>query len=129
MLKKLGLLLSTILLAVASCLFVTNPAMAATVEIKMGADNGLLKFSPEKVTIKPGDTVKWINNKVGPHNVVFDTSKMPAATAKEFSHKKLAMGAGESYETTFPSDVAPGEYTYYCEPHRGAGMVGKIVVE
>jgi plastocyanin len=22
-----------------------------------------------------------------------------------------------------------GTYDYYCEPHRGAGMVGKVIVE
>jgi len=29
-------------------------------------------------------------------------------------------------EETF--DTA-GTYDYYCEPHRGAGMVGKVIVE
>ena len=23
----------------------------------------------------------------------------------------------------------PGEYSYYCEPHQGAGMAGKIIVQ
>jgi len=25
--------------------------------------------------------------------------------------------------------TAAGTYEFYCEPHRGAGMVGKVIVE
>ena len=45
---------------------------------------------------------------------------------EELSHADLAFAPGESWEETF--DTA-GTYDYYCEPHRGAGMVGKVVVE
>ena len=119
MTKKLTLLLSAALLVVTSFFFNVNPAAAETVEVKMGSDNGMLKFVPETVTVSSGDTVKWVNNKMSPHNVVFsdDSSK---------SHKQLVFSPGESYESTFKE---PGEYSYYCEPHRGAGMVGKIVVQ
>lgn len=110
----------------------TQPALADTYEVKMGADNGLLKFVPETVTIKPGDTVKWNMNKLAPHNVVFDAADIPSgdkALAKNLSHDKLLFSPGEAVESTFPADTAPGTYTYYCQPHRGAGMVGKVVVE
>ena len=129
MAKKLGLLLSTVLLVVTSFFLGANPAAAATYEVKMGADNGMLQFVPDTVTIKPGDTVKWVNNKMSPHNVVFDSSKMDDALATKASHKNLVFSPGESYETTFPADTAPGEYPFYCEPHRGAGMGGKVIVE
>ena len=33
---------------------------------------------------------------------------------------------GESWEETFSE---AGTFDYYCEPHRGAGMVGKVIVE
>ncbi|WP_439637769.1 plastocyanin/azurin family copper-binding protein [Gloeomargarita lithophora] len=36
---------------------------------------------------------------------------------------------GDSYHVTFGGDLPPGTYSYYCTPHRGAGMQGKIVVE
>jgi len=124
--KKLGLLLSTILLVVASWVSLVAPAAAETYTVKMGADNGMLKFVPETLTIKSGDTVKWENNKMAPHNAVFDGSKVSSDMAKSISHKALLFSPGESYETTFNE---PGEYPYYCEPHRGAGMVGKIIVE
>lgn len=119
MAKKLSLLLSALVLFVSTFLFSVNPAMADTVEVKMGSDNGMLKFVPETVTIKEGDTVKWENNKMSPHNVVFEN-------ASDKSHKNLVFSPGESYESTFNE---AGEYSYYCQPHRGAGMVGKVIVQ
>nr|AUG32835.1 plastocyanin precursor [Paulinella longichromatophora] len=92
---------------------------AATVEVKLGTDSGMLAFEPSTVTIKAGDTVKFVNNKLSPHNAVFDGHE-------ELSHPELAFSPGESWEETF---TTPGTYDYWCEPHRGAGMVGKVIVE
>ncbi len=117
--KKLGLLVATLMLVVSSFFVAVNPAAAETVEVKMGADSGMLAFQPKEITISAGDTVKWVNNKLAPHNVVFDK-------AGEFNHKGLVFAPGESFSSTFNE---PGEYTYWCEPHRGAGMVGKIIVK
>lgn len=124
--KKLGLLLSAIVLVVASFFVAVSPAAAESYTVKMGTDSGLLKFEPAELNIKAGDTVKWVNNKLSPHNVVFDGSKVDSAVATKLSHKSLLFSPGESFESTFDT---PGEYSYYCEPHRGAGMVGKIVVQ
>ncbi len=120
-LRSLSLVLLTAVLVVGSFMFITPSAAAETHTVKMGTDSGMLKFVPETLSIKSGDTVKWVNNKLAPHNAVFDDKKVP-------SHKELLFSPGQSFETTF-SDVAPGEYSYYCEPHRGAGMVGKITVQ
>jgi plastocyanin len=92
----------------------------------------LLAFQPKQLTVKPGDTIEWINNKVPPHNVVFDSAKNPAhdkALATALSHTKLLLNPGQKQTTTFPADAPAGDYTFYCQPHRGAGMVGKITVE
>lgn len=125
--KKFIVVLSAILLVVSSFMFSVAPATAATYEVKMGSDNGLLQFIPSELTIKSGDTVKWVNNKVGPHNVVFDDAKVPGGVAaKALSHDQLLFSPGESFETTFKE---AGEYDYFCQPHRGAGMTGKIIVE
>merc|ERR1719389_702829 len=40
--------------------------------IKMGTDSGQLVYEPSDVTICKGDSVTWVNNKGGPHNVVFN---------------------------------------------------------
>jgi plastocyanin len=121
--KKLGLLLSTLLVFLASFIVTVSPAAAATYTIKMGTDGGQLQFEPSTVTIKPGDTVQWVNNKLSPHNAVFDGG------SADWSHKNLLFSPGESYATTFPADTPKGEYSFYCEPHRGAGMMGKVIVQ
>jgi plastocyanin len=46
--------------------------------------------------------------------------------ADALSHDDYLNAPGESYTAKF--DTA-GEYGYYCEPHQGAGMVGKVIVQ
>jgi len=107
---------------------VAAPAYAAeTKEVKMGADSGLLVFVPAKTSICKGDSVKWINNKAGPHNVVFDEDNIPAGVEQEkISMVDEQLGEeGESFTMKF--DTA-GDYGYYCEPHRGAGMQATLTV-
>ena len=131
-LRRFGLALMTMVLVVSSFALFTPPAAAETYTVKLGSDKGMLVFDPAKLTIKPGDTVEWINNKVPPHNVVFDPAKNPdksADLAKGLSHKQLLMSPGQEVKTTFPEGTPAGDYSYYCEPHRGAGMIGKITVE
>ena len=93
-------------------------AQAKTVEVKLGTDGGMLAFEPSTVNISTGDSVKFVNNKLAPHNAVFEGHD-------ELSHPDLAFAPGESWQETF---TTAGTYDYYCEPHRGAGMVGKVVV-
>ncbi|MGK7905903.1 MAG: plastocyanin [Synechococcus sp.] len=122
--RRLGALVAAVALVATSIL--AQPAAAETYTVKMGADNGMLVFDPSTLTIKSGDTVKWVNNKAFPHNVVFEASA-PESVQKH-SHKQLAAAPGQEFVETFDG-VEPGTYTYYCVPHRGAGMVGKIIVE
>ncbi|MEM8603010.1 MAG: plastocyanin [Cyanobacteria bacterium P01_H01_bin.121] len=117
--KRLSMMLCAVLLVAGALFSTAAPAVAETFTVKMGADNGMLAFQPSSLTINAGDTVEWKNNKLPPHNVVFQG-------ADQYNHKALAFSAGETFSATFDE---PGEYSYYCEPHRGAGMMGKIVVK
>ena len=123
-LRRLGALVAAFALIAAS--FFAQPAAAETYTVKMGADNGMLVFDPPTLTIDSGDTVKWVNNKAFPHNVVFESSA-PESVQKH-SHKQLAAAPGQEFVETFDG-VEPGTYNYYCVPHRGAGMTGKIIVK
>lgn len=109
----------------------TSPALADNYEIKMGSDAGQLVFEPANLVVKPGDTVTWVNNKMAPHNVIFDERIIPGdkALADQISHNQLTFAPGESYSTTFTAHMPTGEYKYYCAPHRGAGMAGQIKLE
>lgn len=130
--RSLSLAFLTVALVVGSFFAVVSPAAAETVTVKMGSDSGMLMFEPANITIHSGDTVKWVNNKLPPHNIMFDEKNVPGADkelATKLSHSQLLFSPGESYEVTFASDLPAGSYTYFCAPHRGAGMVGKITVE
>ncbi len=131
-LRRLSLAVLTVIVIFGSFAVFTPTASAETYTVKLGSDKGMLAFEPKKLTVKPGDTIEWKNNKVPPHNVVFDPKLNPTkdiTLAKSLSHKKLLMSPGQTETTVIPADAPAGEYTFYCEPHRGAGMVGKIIVE
>lgn len=131
-LRRLSLAVLTVIVIFGSFAVFTPTASAETYTVKLGSDKGMLAFQPKKLTVKAGDTIEWKNNKVPPHNVVFDPAKNPtksADVAKSLSHKKLLMSPGQTETTVIPVDAAPGSYTFYCQPHRGAGMVGQIIVE
>ncbi|MGB7249602.1 MAG: plastocyanin [Phormidesmis sp.] len=124
-------LMLTIGLVGISFILFTSPALAETYTVQMGSDTSQLKFVPSTLEIKSGDTVKWVMNKMAPHNVVFEADKIPTANkelASSLSHKQLLFAAGDSYATDFTEDLEPGTYPYYCEPHRAVGMVGQIIV-
>jgi plastocyanin len=107
---------------------VNAPAFAAaTKSVKRGSDSGQLVFVPAELKICKGDTVTWTNNKGGPHNVVFDEDAIPAGVDQAKISMDDQLGEeGATFSKMF--DVA-GNYDYYCEPHRGAGMLGNLIVE
>ena len=46
--------------------------------------------------------------------------------AEAISREDYLNAPGEKFSTKFET---AGTYKYYCEPHQGAGMVGKVVVQ
>merc|ERR1719311_290177 len=92
---------------------VNTPAFAAeTKTVKMGADSGRLVFVPDELKICKGDTVTWVNNKAGPHNVVFDEENVPGGVNVESISMDGQLGEeGETFSKKFDT---PGTYGYYC---------------
>jgi dihydrofolate reductase/plastocyanin len=72
------------------------------------------RFSPGSVRVKAGGTVTWSNTSEIVHTV----------TSEDFNSGNIAVGG--RYQRTF---ARPGTYSYWCVPHRQAGMVGTVVVE
>ncbi|MEM9219318.1 MAG: plastocyanin/azurin family copper-binding protein [Cyanobacteria bacterium P01_F01_bin.150] len=90
--------------------------------VTMG-DGGELLYDPEELSVNVGDTVVW-DNMSGAHDVVF--RKVPEGVDVEsISRTTLARDAGPAHSVTFE---APGDYSYYCTPHKELGMTGKITV-
>lgn len=77
-------------------------------------------YIPSSVVIKPGDTVKWVNNVENQHTV---TSGKDGVADGAWDSKRL--NKGESFSHTF--DKA-GTYTYFCVPHSVFKMNGTIEV-
>jgi plastocyanin len=91
---------------------VLTPLAAQTDGVEVKIDNFV--FSPERLTVKAGTTVTWINHDDIPHTVA----------AKDRAFKSKVMDSDESFSFTFST---PGEYSYFCSLH--PHMTGTIVVE
>ncbi len=118
--------------AVAAALaLLPDPARAASSPLVIKMSDKEPFYSPDKVTIKTGETVEWINNGATVHSVSTEAAEaqnpkdvsMPAG-AKAFDSGFLPPGG--KYDYTFK---VPGTYHYFCLPHEKAGMVGTIVVK
>ena len=48
------------------------------------------------------------------------------ANVEALSHEDYLNAGGDSVTSKFDT---PGTYGYYCEPHQGAGMKGKVIVQ
>ncbi|NBH36833.1 plastocyanin [Clostridiaceae bacterium] len=110
----------------ASAIIASN---ALALDVTLGSDDGALVFIPQNFEIASGEKIVFKNNAGFPHNVVFDEDEVPAGVdvAKiSMSEEDLLNAKGETYAVTL---TAPGTYSFYCSPHQGAGMVGKVTVK
>src|SRR4029077_6708830 len=71
-------------------------------------------FAPQKLTVKAGTTITWVNEDDIPHTVV--------ATTLAFRSK--ALDTDDKFTFTFST---PGTFEYFCSLH--PKMTGTIVVE
>ncbi|XP_062021124.1 plastocyanin [Rosa rugosa] len=109
----------------ASALLASN---ALAIEILLGGDDGSLAFVPNEFSISPGDKIVFKNNAGFPHNIVFDEDEIPGgvnAGKISMSEEDLLNAPGETYSVTL---TEKGTYSFYCSPHQGAGMSGKVTV-
>src|SRR5713101_2497030 len=71
-------------------------------------------FYPQRITVKAGTTVTWINEDDVPHTIV--------SSSKVFKSK--ALDTADKFSFTF---TTPGTYDYFCSVH--PHMTGAVVVE
>lgn len=89
-----------------------GPALAANQTVSIIGTS----FSPRNVTVQAGDTVTWVNDNQGTHNVSADDGSFRSGNPSDqwtFSH-------------TFQ---VPGTFGYNCEVHQAFGMTGTVTVE
>ena len=112
--------------ATAASAVLASNAMA--VEVLLGGDDGSLAFVPSSFSVSAGEKIVFKNNAGFPHNVVFDEDEIPSgvdASKISMSEEDLLNAPGETYSVTLSEK---GTYSFYCSPHQGAGMVGKVIV-
>lgn len=86
--------------------------------LNKGPDGQLMVFLPARLTIRPGDSVKFIATDKG-HNAESIAGMAPAGAAP------FKGAINQEIEVRF---TQAGLYGYKCLPHLGLGMVGVIQV-
>jgi Cu(I)/Ag(I) efflux system protein CusF len=113
------LLLTTALVLAAS------PAFAKDYTIKEVTDYDAKKqnfFSPDNLTIQPGDTVTFENVQDEQHDVMFNV--VPKSVDEMIMSPKFDK-KGQKFSYTF---TVPGTYKFHCHPHEDLGMTGTLIV-
>jgi plastocyanin len=94
-------------------------------------------FGPERVSVKGGATVTWVNDSEVGHTVTAYEDGIPVDAdyfaSGGFESERAArndvsgglIAAGETFDHTFET---PGTYEYVCIPHESSEMVGTVVV-
>nr|prf plastocyanin precursor [Silene latifolia subsp. alba] len=121
-LKDVGVVVA----ATAAAGILAGNAMAA--EVLLGSSDGGLAFVPSDLSIASGEKITFKNNAGFPHNDLFDEDEVPAGvdvTKISMPEEDLLNAPGEEYSVTL---TEKGTYKFYCAPHAGAGMVGKVTV-
>ena len=93
----------------------------STVFVNIGDDF----FSPAKLTISAGQTVRWTNNGHEDHSVNANPGISKCKPASSESFDSPSFDAGHTFEHTFNT---PGTFAYHCEIH-GCPMSGTIIVK
>ena len=107
----------------------TTPSPGATTHIvEMTGD---YEFVPSSLTIKQGDSVKWIliekEHEVASGTVIEGPDGREGVPDGLWDSGTITKGeAKQSFTYTFNST---GTFPYYCESHVDQGMIGAITVE
>ena len=96
------------------------------------------RFVPGRIVARAGDTLRFINQTGGPHNIQFFADSipedardlleraMPGAKIAPLSSPLLII-ENAVYEIAVPA-LSPGRYPFVCLPHFGSRMLGTLEV-
>jgi plastocyanin len=130
MTARLAAVLAAALGAIAWAGQATVPAVH---EIRMTS-----RFVPGLTVARAGDTLRFINQTGGPHNIQFFADSMPEAVRvlleRAMPGAKIAplsspllITENDVYEIAVPA-LGPGRYPFVCLPHFGSRMLGTLQV-
>lgn len=107
-------------------------------EVRMELRDGVYRYDPATLTIRVGDTVRWLNLNGFPHNVSFYQDQLPAgavdflgaAMPNQLSplNGPLMTDSMATYTISF-AGAPTGVYNYFCLPHEALGMTARLTVQ
>ena len=85
------------------------------------------RFEPAAIRAASGDTIRFVQTGVMPHNVDFRTLpagvKLGAATTGPYLLTK-----GQTCDLVIDDRFMTGDYAFVCAPHMALGMKGQITI-
>jgi plastocyanin len=96
------------------------------------------RFVPGRTVARAADTLRFINQTGGPHNIQFFAESIPEAgrvlLERAMPGAKIAplsspllITENDVYDIAVPA-LAPGRYPFVCLPHSGSRMLGTLEV-
>ncbi len=112
--KKLSLNTTAIIIAVVFFLLYTGEAISDDEQRTHIVTFTIFQFVPAEITVKIGDTIKWINQDFIPHT----------ATADDKSWNSRLINPGEEWELIVESELFS---SYFCLYH--PSMKAKLLID
>jgi plastocyanin len=126
--------------ALFALLVTTGAARAQSVHVvrlEVESDQEIYRFVPARVTVRPGDVLRFKVSSGAPHNIAFDGERL-TTTARAALNAAMSNRTGDlsgpvlertgaEYRIVVPT-LAPGRYGFYCTPHRAYDMRGELIV-
>lgn len=85
------------------------------------------KFEPSTVTVRRGDTLRFLQVSAMPHNVEFTEAprieNLGAARVGPY-----VITRQQKYDLVIDGRFIAGRYAFQCTPHASLGMVGALIV-
>ncbi len=106
----------------------------------VGSIEGGFRFEPANLSIRVGDTVRWINGTGFPHNVAFYADRIPRGSETVLDAMMPAEGKlgpmngrivselGDTFQMDFVN-APSGTYNYFCVVQEEMGMVATLTIE
>jgi plastocyanin len=120
--------------------WVTAPAEAQKsheIRIDANPEKDIYRFSPSRVTARPGDVLLFRAVSGTPHSIVFENAGL-SPSAHEALNGALSRRSGDlssplltpngaEYRIVVPA-LPPGTYSFFCLPHRAYDERGELQV-
>lgn len=123
-------------------LLVSLPAVAQAqrvheVRLEANPAKEIFRFTPARVTARPGDIILFRAVSGTPHSIVFEGGKL-SGSAREALNGAMTRRSGDlssplltpdgaEYRVTVPA-LAPGTYEFFCLPHRAYDERGVLQI-